>query len=83
VAKIKVIARKDCMATFTITDGTRKEVENSIADKLRSDTEIVWVDDPEGIRAACIRDQDNDVWRPRRRFTLNKDESIARPNGEE
>ena len=64
---VEVMARKGLCAKFTITAGaTRKETEDAIAEKLRSDTEIVWIDDGDGVNVACI--SENEIWRPRRRF---------------
>jgi hypothetical protein len=68
----QVLAHKSSTATFTIPNGARVEMENAIADKLRSDTELVWNDDPEGVSVDVI--SPNGVWRPRRRFFLSKDD---------
>jgi hypothetical protein len=70
--EVKVIAHKGSTATFTVPSGTRAQIEVAIAEKLRSETELAWKDDPEGINVACI--SPNDVWRPRRRFSLSRDE---------
>ena len=68
MAEIEVRAHKGCSLKFTITAGaTRKETEGAIAEKLRSDKELVWEDDPEGINVACI--SGNEIWRPRRQFS--------------
>jgi hypothetical protein len=79
MAIIEVLAHKGSTAKFTVAAGTRKEAEQAIADKLRSDTELIWTDDPDGVNVDCI--WGNDVWRPRKRFVI-EDQSAARPNGE-
>ena len=66
VAIIEVLAHKTSTTKFAVKATTRKEAEQAIADKLRSDKELVWADDPDGINVDCI--WGNDVWRPRRRF---------------
>ena len=80
MAIIEVLAHKGSTAKFTVTAGTRKEAEQAIADKLRSDTELVWTDDPDGVNIDCI--WGNDVWRPRRRFLIEDQSAAARSNGE-
>jgi hypothetical protein len=45
VAIIEVLAHKSSTAKFTVTAGSRKEAEQAIADKLRSDIELVWTDE--------------------------------------
>ena len=70
MATTEVIARNGQIAKFSIPTGPRKEMEEVIANKLRS---IVWADDDGGINVVCISDN-NDVWRPRRKFFL-KDQS--------
>jgi hypothetical protein len=89
VATIVVKAHKRCSVTFAITAASRLEAEAAIAEKLRSDKELVWEDDPEGINVDVI--WGNNIWRPRRRFLLIDDESRqmlienksdARPDGE-
>jgi hypothetical protein len=71
VKEVQVIARSGNIAKFTVPAGTRKEVEVAIADKLRTDTEIVRADDSGGVTVVCIS-EGNDVWRPRRRFVMGK-----------
>jgi hypothetical protein len=71
VKTIEVIASKKSTTKFTITAASRPEAEQAIADRLRSDKELIWEDSPEGINAACI--SGSDVWRPRRRFFHNED----------
>ena len=63
---VQVLVHKRSTTAFTIPNGTRAEMENAIADKLRSETEIVWKDDPEGVSAEVITP--SGVWRPRKRF---------------
>ncbi len=70
--QVQVLAHKSCTATFTVTAGTRAEMETAIADKLRSDTELVWKDDPEGISVDVI--SPSGVWRPCKRISLSKDD---------
>jgi hypothetical protein len=65
-----VIVSQTVTVRFTIPDGTRPETEEAIADRLRSDQELVWEDDPKGVRAVCV--SGNNVWRPRRRFLLGE-----------
>jgi hypothetical protein len=67
-----VICSQVVTVRFSVPDGTRAEIEATIADRLRSDNELVWEDDPKGVRTVCV--SANDVWRPRRRFVLNKNE---------
>jgi hypothetical protein len=72
MATINVIAHKGCSANFTANAGPdRKEIEESIAEKLRTDKDIVWGDEPEGINVACISVYG--FWRPRRRFFTTDD----------
>jgi hypothetical protein len=74
MATIEVRAHRGQSSAFTITaGGTRKEIEDAIAERLRSDAELVWEDDPEGINVACI--SGNNIWRPRRRFSMTGDEN--------
>jgi hypothetical protein len=86
---VEVIAEKLSTVTFPVRNGTRPEIENAIADRLRSETQLVWIDSPNGIRVVCL--SPNGVWRPRRRFFLTDDgnpplliegKSEPRPNGE-
>ena len=67
---VEVLAQKTCTVTFTIPAGSREEMENAIADRLRSDTELSWKDTPEGVNVAVV--SPSGVWRPRRRFSLGK-----------
>jgi hypothetical protein len=64
-----IIASKTVSVRFTVSDGTRSDIEIYIDTWLRSEQEIVWKDDPEGIKVVCV--SGNTVWRPRRRFQLN------------
>jgi hypothetical protein len=89
MSAVEVIAEKLSTVTFPVRNGTRPEIENAIADRLRSDVELVWIDSTNGIRTVCI--SINGVWRPRRRFFLTDDgnpplligdKSEPRPNGE-
>jgi hypothetical protein len=67
---IKVVYHKRVSATGSVPDGTRKEIEEAIADTLRSKSkELVWEDSLDGIHVDCVKG--NDTWRPRRRFFLN------------
>jgi hypothetical protein len=78
VAKeVNVIARNGTISRFTVKDGSRKEIEEAIAEKLK-DKELVWDDDDGGITVVCVRG--DDLWRPRRRFFSNDD---ANKDGEE
>ena len=47
---IEVIASKKSTTKFTITAATRPEAEQAIAEKLRSDKELVWENDPQGMQ---------------------------------
>jgi hypothetical protein len=85
---IEVRAHKGSSTKFTVPNGTRLEIQNAIAERLCSDKELVWEDDPEGINVAVIA---NIPWRPRRRFFLTDENrplliedksSDALPNGE-
>jgi hypothetical protein len=66
MATYEVRAQKQCNANFTITADSRKEAEDAIAEKLRPNAELVWTDDPKGVNAVCI--SQNEIWRIRRRF---------------
>jgi hypothetical protein len=70
---IKVLASQRRTTAFEVTANSRKDAEASIAERLRSDTELVWKDGHEGINVACI--WGNDTWRPRARFFLTDDGS--------
>jgi hypothetical protein len=72
MSDVTVIAHKTSTVTFTVTSGTRLEIENAIAERLRSDTELVWIDSPEGVKVDCLH-QDT-VWKPRRRFHVKNEE---------
>jgi hypothetical protein len=77
MATIEVRAHRGQSSAFTITitaGATRKEIEDAIAERLRSDKELVWQDDPEGINVACI--SGNEIWRPRKRFSTIDDGSL-------
>lgn len=69
---IEVLAHKSCMVKFAVIAASRPEAEQAIEDKLRSDKELVWIDDPDGINADCI--WNNNIWRPRRRFAIGRDD---------
>jgi hypothetical protein len=64
---VEVRAHKGSTTNFTVPSGTRKEIESAIAEKLRSDKELVWTDDSKGISVACIGD--DEIWKPQRRFS--------------
>jgi hypothetical protein len=68
---IDIICSKTVTVRFSVPDGTRPETEAAIEQRLRSDNELVWEDDPKGVRAVCV--SGNDVWRPRKRFLLGTD----------
>ena len=70
--EVEVIARNGTIARFTVKDGSRKEIEDAIAEKLKN-KEVVWEDDEGGISVICVRG--NDIWKPRRRFFLTEDGS--------
>ena len=89
MSTIEVIAEKLSIVTFTVPNGTRPEIESAIAERLRSESELVWTDSPNGIRVVCL--SPNGVWRPRRRFfptddgspqLVIEDKTEPRPNGE-
>jgi hypothetical protein len=68
--EIKIIAHKRSSATFTVPDSKdRKAIEAAIAERLRSDKELLWDDNPE-VNVDCING--HDIWRPRRRFTMGE-----------
>ncbi len=69
---IDVIVSKVVTVRFSVPDGSRPETEEAIAERLRSDQDLVWEDDPEGVKAVCV--SGNSVWRPRRRFFTSKDD---------
>ena len=71
MSDVTVIAHKTSTVTFSVPAGTRTEIEDSIAERLRSDNELVWKDSPEGIKVDCFYQET--VWKPRRRFNV-KDE---------
>lgn len=64
----EVRAKKTCHTSFTVSAKTRKEAEEAIATQLRSDKELAWTDDLEGVSVACI--SGNEIWRIRQRFSL-------------
>ena len=70
--EVEIFANKGLSTKFTVPNGTRPEIESAIAEMLRPDKGLVWEDDGEGIRTACI--SPNAVWRPRRRFFETDDE---------
>jgi hypothetical protein len=85
---IKVLAHKASTAAFEVTADSRKDAEAAIAERLRSDSELIWNNDSDGINVDVI--WDNNIWRPRARFflvddqsrkLLIEDNSEARPNG--
>jgi hypothetical protein len=61
MSDVTVIAHKTSTVTFNVPAGTRTDIEDSIAERLRSDTELVWKDSPEGIKVDCLY-QDT-VWK--------------------
>jgi hypothetical protein len=71
MAEIEVLAHKTSTAKFTITADSRPEAEKAIAERLRSNKELVWTDDSERINVDCI--WSNNIWRPRRRFSASND----------
>ena len=88
MSTVEVIARNGTISRFAVKDGSRKAIEDAIAEKLK-DKELVWKDDEGGISVVCVRG--NDIWKPRRRFflidydnpsLLIEDKSEARLNGE-
>jgi hypothetical protein len=69
---IKVFAHKGVTAELNVTVPTaddRKAIEEAIEQTLRSDKELVWGDDPEGVNVDVV--SGNKFWRPRRRFFPN------------
>ena len=66
----KVIITNIRTAEFEIAAGTRLEQEAIIAEKLRTKEEIIWINDPKGMRTVII--DGHDVWRPRERFKLEE-----------
>jgi hypothetical protein len=71
-AMTDIIVSKTVTVRFSVPDGTRPETEEAIADRLRSDQDLVWEDDPQGVKVVCVAG--NNVWRPRRRFLLAKND---------
>jgi hypothetical protein len=71
--KIQVFARKSSRTTFFV-DG-EFGIERAVVEMLNSDIELLWEDDPEGIKIQYI--YENRVWSPKRRLTF-KDESVPR-----
>ena len=69
----EVRVHKDCYAKFTVKAGTRPTMENAIEDKLRSDTDLVWVDDPGGVDVEAIPPIGKG-WKIRRRFSKDEGE---------
>ena len=69
--EVEVIAHKGGSSTkFTVPNGTNSEIENAIAGKLRSDKELIWEDDPGGIKVDVRIG--NKTLRPRWRFKLGE-----------
>jgi hypothetical protein len=73
MSDVTVIAHKTSTVTFTVKSGTRPEIEDAIAERLRSDTELVWIDSPEGVKVDCLH-QDT-VWKPRKKFQVSHDDA--------
>jgi hypothetical protein len=70
--EVEVWAHKSSSTKFTVPNGTRPEIENAIAERLRS--EILWEDDPVGINVQVILN--NKPLSIRRRF---KTDAVDRP----
>jgi hypothetical protein len=72
---VQIIAHKATIARFTVDNGSRKEIEEEIAAKFLSG-EIDWKDNEDsGINVTCVKG--NEIWRPRRRFFLSKEDEAA------
>jgi hypothetical protein len=69
VSLTDIIASKTVTVRFSVADGDRSAIEAEIEIWLRLAQEIVWEDDPEGIKVVCV--SRNSVWRPRRKFRIN------------
>jgi hypothetical protein len=69
IAEVEIIAHKGSSTKFTVPNGTNSEIENAIAEKLRS--ELVWEDDPGGIKVDVRLG--NKTLKPRWRFSATKD----------
>jgi hypothetical protein len=69
---VRVILHNQCTATIEIKDASQPDMEQEIAQRLRSPEPLPWTNDPEGIKADIILQ--TRVLRPRRRFILNNDE---------
>jgi hypothetical protein len=63
MTEVTVIAHKSSTVTFTVPSGTRSEIENAVAERLRSEAALVWKDSPEGIKVDCL--YRGMVWKPR------------------
>jgi hypothetical protein len=70
MTEVKMIAHKTTTATFTVPSGTRSEIENSIAERLRSGPALVWRDSPD-IKVDCL--YQNVVW------TISKHAKAKKP----
>jgi hypothetical protein len=57
-------------AEIEIAVGTRSEQEKIIAEKLRLNEGIVWIDDPKGVKTVII--DGHNIWRPRDWFKLGE-----------
>jgi hypothetical protein len=51
MTEVNAIANKSSTVTFNVPSGTRSEIENAVAERLRSDAALVWNDSPEGIKS--------------------------------
>jgi hypothetical protein len=70
----EVWAHKSSSTKFTVPNGTRLDMENAIAERLRSE-ELVWEDDPNGVSVTVIFG--NKPLNIRRRFF--KSDAVDRP----
>jgi hypothetical protein len=71
--EVEVWAQKLASTKFTVPTGTRPQIENAIAERFRSDKELVWEDYPEGISVEVMLYPKG--WKIRRRFFTLDDEN--------
>jgi hypothetical protein len=69
----EVRAQRILGTSFKILAASRGEAEDAIAEKLRSDKELVWTDDSTGIKVSLSIGHELPK-RPRRKYSLNDGE---------
>jgi hypothetical protein len=69
--EVEVWAHKLVSTKFTVPNGSRPQMESAIAERFRSDKELVWEDHPEGISVeVTLRRAANQDCQPRRKAMI-------------